>query len=149
MRHIEKRSQPRRESSVGALIAALAMGCSATIGETNGGMSSQGGGSKTTGTGTGGGSDGDPSCSETGATAAKRIVRLSFNQIANSIGGMIDAAFGTKLITDFQLVDSEHRAFPPLQSPREGNSLTDQSWNSISIRLPRPAVSMSMTTLRR
>ena len=33
MRHIEKRNQARRELSAGALIAALAMGCSATIGE--------------------------------------------------------------------------------------------------------------------
>lgn len=63
--------------------------------------------------------------------AAKRIVRISFNQIANSIGALLDSALGTKIVTDFELVDSEHRAFPPLQSPREGNSLTDQSWSTI------------------
>ena len=73
----------------------------------------------------------DPTCSGTDLPAAKRIVRLSFNQVANSIGSLVDPALGTKLVEDFELVDAEHRAFPPLQSPREGNSLTDQSWGTI------------------
>jgi hypothetical protein len=63
--------------------------------------------------------------------AAKRVVRLSFNQIANSIGALLGDALGAKLVVDFELVDAEHRAFPPLQSPREGNSLTDQSWGTV------------------
>jgi hypothetical protein len=58
-------------------------------------------------------------------------VRLSFNQIANSIGSLLDKALGTKIVGDFELLDVDHRSFPPLQSPREGNSLTDQSWNTI------------------
>lgn len=81
--------------------------------------------------GTGPGYVPDAACSGSDLPAAKRIVRLSFNQIAGSIGALVDSALGTKLVDDFELVDSEHRAFPPLQSPREGNSLTDQSWSSI------------------
>lgn len=73
----------------------------------------------------------DPTCSGSDLPAAKRIVRLSFNQVANSVGSLVDAALGAKLVEDFELVDAEHRAFPPLQSPREGNSLTDQSWGTI------------------
>lgn len=73
----------------------------------------------------------DPACAGSDLPGAKRIVRLSFNQIANSVGTLLDAALGTKLVADFEIVDAEHRAFPPLQSPREGNSLTDQSWNTI------------------
>lgn len=73
----------------------------------------------------------DPACAGTDLPTAKRIVRLSFNQVANSIGSLIDSALGTKISTDFELLDAEHRAFPPLQSPREGNSLTDQSWGVI------------------
>ncbi len=69
-------------------------------------------------------------CNGPEVAASKRIVRLSFNQIANSIGSLVNAALGTKLVSDFELVDAEHRAFPPLQSPREGNSLTDQSWGT-------------------
>ncbi len=72
-----------------------------------------------------------PECTVPGYPAAKRIVRLSFNQVANSIGSLVDKAFGAKVVTDFELLDAEHRAFPPLQSPREGNSLTDQSWGTI------------------
>jgi Protein of unknown function (DUF1592)/Protein of unknown function (DUF1588)/Protein of unknown function (DUF1595)/Protein of unknown function (DUF1585) len=83
------------------------------------------------GTGAGGPVTVDPACAGTDLPATKRIVRLSFNQVANSIGALIDAALGTKISTDFELLDSEHRAFPPLQSPREGNSLTDQSWGTI------------------
>jgi hypothetical protein len=73
----------------------------------------------------------DPTCSGTDLPAAKRIVRLSFNQVANSVGALIDAALASKLVGDYELVDAEHRAFPPLQSPREGNSLTDQSWSTV------------------
>lgn len=79
------------------------------------------------------GSDGQISstCSGADVAAAKRIVRLSFNQVANSIGALLGAPLGVKLVADFELVDADHRAFPPLQSPREGNSLTDQSWGTL------------------
>jgi hypothetical protein len=95
------------------------------------------GGSPTTGgssSGAGGSGSGttvmpDPTCAGSDLPAAKRIVRLSFNQVANSIGSLINQALGTKIVTDFELLDSEHRAFPPLSSPREGNSVTDQSWS--------------------
>jgi hypothetical protein len=70
-------------------------------------------------------------CSGSDVAAAKRIVRLSFNQIANSIGALLGEDVGAKLVVDFELVDADHRAFPPLQSPREGNSLTDQSWGTV------------------
>ncbi len=63
--------------------------------------------------------------------ASKRIVRLSFNQIANTIGSLIDPLLTAKLATDNAILDSEHRAFPPLQSPREGNSVTDVQWTTI------------------
>ncbi len=81
------------------------------------------------GTGTGGTAAAD--CKGTDAISAKRIVRLSFNQVANSIATLVDEALGTKIVEDFELVDAEHRAFPPLQSPREGNSFTDQSWSTV------------------
>jgi hypothetical protein len=106
----------------------LLFGCTAEVtppsSQTTGGMSSTGGSGMV-----------DPPISTACASelpASKRIVRLSFNQIANSIGSLLDRALGTKIVTDFELLDVDHRAFPPLQSPREGNSLTDQSWNSVN-----------------
>src|SRR4051812_1824524 len=63
---------------------------------------------------------GDPAaCSNAELIASKRVVRLSFNQLANSIGTLINAPSLTeKLGTDNEILDREHRAFPPLQSPR-------------------------------
>jgi len=57
-------------------------------------------------------------------------VRLSFNQVANSLKTLIDDIVGSEIVENFELLDAEHRAFPPLQSPREGNSFTDQSWST-------------------
>lgn len=70
-------------------------------------------------------------CTGSDLTAAKRIVRLSFNQLANSIGTLVNAALGTKLIEANDILDVQHRAFPPLQSPREGNSVTDATWKTL------------------
>jgi hypothetical protein len=95
---------------------------------------STGGTSSGTGGTTTGGTAPDPplqDCEGSELAASKRIVRLSFNQLANSIGSLVGAPLSSKIVTDFELVDAEHRAFPPLQSPREGNSLTDQSWGTI------------------
>ncbi|HLV66098.1 MAG TPA: DUF1592 domain-containing protein [Polyangiaceae bacterium] len=80
------------------------------------------------GTGTGGA---DTACFGTGLTASKRIVRLSLNQIVNSLGTLIDPALRTSLAAEHQVVDAQHRAFPPLQDPREGNSIIDATWKTI------------------
>jgi hypothetical protein len=69
-------------------------------------------------------------CTGADAVSSKRIVRLSFNQIANSLASLLNQALGAQVVEEFELVDAEHRAFPPLQSPREGNSFTDQSWGA-------------------
>jgi len=79
----------------------------------------------------GGGQGEPPECLGADTVSNKRLVRLSFNQVANSIGTLVDSVLGTKIVDDFELVDAQHRAFPPLQSPREGNSFTDQSWSSV------------------
>lgn len=113
------------------LLAALGWfaGCSAELMPPSDGVSGTGGGpvAGVGGTSTGGA---PADCEGTDAISAKRIVRLSFNQVANSIGTLVDAALGTQISADFELVDAAHRAFPPLQSPREGNSFTDQSWST-------------------
>jgi Protein of unknown function (DUF1588)/Protein of unknown function (DUF1592)/Protein of unknown function (DUF1595)/Protein of unknown function (DUF1585) len=77
------------------------------------------------------GGSGEVGCTGDGTIAAPRIVRLSFNQVANSIATLVDRTLGTDIVTRFELVDAQHRAFPPLQSPREGNSFTDDSWAAV------------------
>jgi hypothetical protein len=108
------------------------LGTGASANTTSGGGTTVGaGGGSQAGTG---GSD-DPSnardCEGGDGVSAKRIVRLSFNQVANSLATLIHPTLGTQITEQFELVDAEHRAFPPLQSPREGNSFTDQSWSSV------------------
>jgi hypothetical protein len=70
-------------------------------------------------------------CDGTALTSSKRIVRLSFNQLASSLGTLVSSELAAKLIADNEIVDAEHRAFPPLQSPREGNSVTDATWKTM------------------
>lgn len=81
--------------------------------------------------GSGGAGAAEAGCRGEDTVSAKRLVRLSFNQVANSLGTLIDGALGTSIVEQFELVDADHRAFPPLQSPREGNSFTDQSWGAV------------------
>lgn len=64
------------------------------------------------------------------AVVTQRLVRLSFNQVANSIATLVNDTLRADIVEEFELVDAQHRAFPPLQSPREGNSFTDQSWDA-------------------
>lgn len=82
--------------------------------------------------GSGGANTGAASaCEGDDTVAAKRVVRLSFNQVANTIASLVAPELGVQVTEDFELVDEDHRAFPPLQSAREGNSFTDQSWSSV------------------
>lgn len=74
---------------------------------------------------------GGATCHGDKVASAKRIVRLSFNQIANTIGTLFAPELAAKLVADNDIVDREHRAFPPLQSPREGNSITDATWKTM------------------
>ncbi len=74
---------------------------------------------------------GDATCIGEDTAASKRIVRLSFNQIANSIGTLIEPSLAPVLVDDNQVLDSKNRAFPPLQSPREGNAITDGQWTTV------------------
>lgn len=111
------------------------LGCTAELGNPYPGAGGttnlgSGGGPGASGGTSAGGSGGTAGCVGTDAVSAKRVVRLSFNQIATSLGSLVDATLGTEIVEEFELVDAQHRAFPPLQSPREGNSFTDQSWSA-------------------
>src|SRR4029079_17491513 len=68
-------------------------------------------------------------CGGTPVTAKKRIVRLTFNQVTNSISALLGATIGQQIATDFEVVDASHRTFPPLQNPREGAVVTDNAWD--------------------
>lgn len=54
----------------------------------------------------------------------KRLVRLSWTQLATSIGSLTDEVVAAALRATYELVDTQHRTFPPLASPREGSAYT-------------------------
>lgn len=102
-------------------------------GMAHGGASSNGGTHAAGSTAAGSNAAGDNAvaCSGTGVTASKRIVRLSLNQIINTIGTLINPGLRSGLAEEHNVVDAQHRSFPPLQDPREGNSIIDSNWKTI------------------
>lgn len=148
-----KKPANQRVSPRGALALVALLSCSVActeggaldedLGDSSGGGNTTGGGGgaglPTGGTGAGvggdtvgsGGGGAEAACEGGDTVATKRVVRLSFNQVANTIASLVAPELGAQIMEEFELVDEEHRAFPPLQSAREGNSFTDQSWSSV------------------
>jgi len=77
--------------------------------------------------GTAGASGTGPGCAGSDLVVAKRIVRLSFNQIVTSIGTAVDGALRASLAAKYDLANAEHRPLPPLADPREGSVYTTQT----------------------
>jgi hypothetical protein len=72
-------------------------------------------------------------CSGSEVVAKKRLIRLSFNQLTNSLSSLLGAPLGTQIATNpaYALVDAAHRTFPsPLSNPREGAVITDNQWDT-------------------
>lgn len=85
-----------------------------------------GGGAILPGTGVAGGGTVAPTdCSGPTAPAAKRLIRLTFNQQLNSLGALLGDAFAGQIQADFEIGGPTSRTFPPLGSPREGSVVTD------------------------
>ncbi|MET0593134.1 MAG: DUF1592 domain-containing protein [Polyangiaceae bacterium] len=116
---------------------------STTGGNTGTGTGSGGGTGTGTGTGTGAGGaggggaggaggaggSGPTACTGTEVTAAKRLIRLTFNQLVNSIASLVDGTIAAAVATAQSIPDATERSFPPLSSPREGSVITDSQWS--------------------
>jgi hypothetical protein len=101
-----------------------------TSGTTTGGTGVGAGGSAGAGTGTGGaGGTGPSACTGTDITASKRLIRLTFNQIVNSIGALLGNTLATAVSMANSIPDATERSFPPLSNPREGTAITDSQWS--------------------
>lgn len=61
--------------------------------------------------------------------APKRLIRLTFNQIANSVRSLFGDAAATLITTKYQIGDATARTFPPLVSPREGSLISEDKWS--------------------
>jgi hypothetical protein len=134
---------------VGLAAALLAFGCSAsgtapdsipsppgsagTGAGASAGVGVGGGGSATAGTGSGTG--GAKTCEGSDVADSKRVVRLSFNQISNTIRSLLGDTFGAKVDADYEIGadSSTARTFPPLSSPQEGSTVTTGHWQKVDL----------------
>ncbi|HEU5073769.1 MAG TPA: DUF1592 domain-containing protein [Polyangiaceae bacterium] len=62
--------------------------------------------------------------------APKRMVRLTFNQLASSVRSLFGDALADDVMETFEIGDLTDRDFPPLSSPREGSLFIDSVWQS-------------------
>ncbi len=60
----------------------------------------------------------------------RRLIRLSFNQIATSLRPLFGDAFAAKVITDNNIGPATTRTFPPLGDTAEGTAYIDARWQS-------------------
>lgn len=133
-----------------AVVAAVAVGCAnevpapqaMTPGATGTGTAATtttgGVDTTTTGTTTGGattttgGVQGDfpqpTDCVGEQVGGAKRVVRLTFPQLVNSIRGLLGDTLAATLVTNYEIDDPTERTFPPLANLNEGGVITDVQW---------------------
>ncbi len=62
--------------------------------------------------------------------ASKRMVRLTFNQLASSVRSLFGDILADQVMETFEIGNLSDRDFPPLASPREGSLFIDTVWQS-------------------
>lgn len=120
---------------MGLALALAGLGCSGGTATPNpagtGGMGNNG----TSGASSGGAPvmkppDQATDCKGWDVAMPKRLIRLSFNQLATSLGPVFGEAFKAKIVTDFSIKDPTERTFPPLGDTDEGSSYIDSKWQA-------------------
>jgi hypothetical protein len=61
---------------------------------------------------------------------SKRVIRLSFNQLATSLRPVFGDEFADKMVTEHAIKDPSERTFPPLGDTDEGSSYIDTKWQT-------------------
>ena len=119
------------------LVAAAGFGCTGVVNNNNNGQPGSGGSATTTGgnSSTGGSVDMRPpnqseDCEGWEVAMPKRLIRLSFNQVATSLAPIFGQAFAAKIVTDNSIKDPTERTFPPLGDTDEGSSYIDAKWQT-------------------
>jgi hypothetical protein len=85
------------------------------------------------GSGTGGGGSstvGPQDCVGDEIAMPKRLVRLTFNQIASSLRPVFGDAFAADVLKVNQIPPTTQRTFPPLGDTSEGSTYIDAKWQS-------------------
>jgi hypothetical protein len=131
------RSSTLARSRFGAQLWLPLLGCAWLGVGCTGVIEGQGGGSTGTGPGpdaAGGGPDKPPNmaadCEGWDVAMSKRVIRLSFNQLATSLRPVFGDEFAEKMVTDHAIKDPSERTFPPLGDTDEGSSYIDNRWQT-------------------
>lgn len=110
------------------LCSAFAAGCTGIVEEPERPLS---GATGTAGTGGGGkGGSQSPDCEGWDVAMPKRVIRLSFNQIAGSLRPIFGDEFTSKMVAEHAIKDPSERTFPPLGDTDEGSSYIDAKWQT-------------------
>jgi hypothetical protein len=106
----------------------IASGCRGFIGEA--GQPAGGDNTNNPGTGSGGSTGGTPGCDGDLVPDAKRVVRLSFNQMSVSIHTLFGDTLGNQVDTTNQIGPDAPtaRTFPPLANAQEGGTIIQHHW---------------------
>lgn len=111
------------------------LGTTTANGDAGGGVGGVDNGTGAAGDGVGGvdnstGAAGEVGCDGDTVLVPKRIVRLSFNQLSNTIHSLFDDALGRQIDVDFEIGSEAPygRSFPPLASPGEGAVISTEVW---------------------
>jgi len=131
----EKPRLPSTYIGVGLFLAFAGAGCTGVVDKSANGTGPGNGGSA--GSGSGGMSGGEmkppnqaADCEGWDVAMPKRLIRLSFNQIAASLSPIFGADFSKKIIADNSIKDPTERTFPPLGDTDEGSSYIDSKWQT-------------------
>jgi hypothetical protein len=119
--------------SLGA-VSVLALSLSACTAEVSGiqktpGSGTTGGAAGTTGVG-GSASVTPQDCDGDEVAMPKRLIRLSFNQLASSLRPVFGDAFAADILKTNQIPPTTERTFPPLGDTSEGSTYIDAKWQS-------------------
>lgn len=119
-----------------ALAALPILACTGTIERLTGGEDGRGDvgvGSGGSSAGGGGGSkppDMMEGCTGWDVVMPKRLIRLSFNQIATSLRPVFGDQLAEQIIEKYDIALPTERTFPPLGDTREGSSYIDTKWQT-------------------
>lgn len=118
-------------------IASSGLGCTGVVDKSDNGTMPMGGAGGGTSAGgmSGGGTGMKPGnemegCEGWAVAMPKRLIRLSFNQIATSLVPVFGQEFSTKIIADNGIKDPTERTFPPLGDTDEGSTYIDSKWQA-------------------
>jgi hypothetical protein len=125
----------RTYTGLAFVVACAGLGCTGVVDGHNGaGANASTGGSAGNGSANGGMSgdmkppDQAADCKGWDVAMPKRLIRLSFNQVATSLVPIFGQEFVTKVIADNSIKDPTERTFPPLGDTDEGSSYIDSKW---------------------